>query len=501
MNLLSRARAERLTAKFPGLRLLVVGDLMLDHWVWGSVSRISPEAPIPVVDVQRNSYTPGGAANVVSNLKALGAQVDLLGVIGADDAGRRLRNLLRRQGIGVDGLFVQRRRPTSLKTRIIAHSQQVVRADVEHRVAVDGGLWSQMLEWLSGARSQYDAVLLSDYNKGMFWNGRVREMVARLEGLPTIAGPKPENLDQFRGAEMVTLNALEAKVASGHDAFIEEGLERAGADLLARVGGRAVLITRGERGMALFEQGRTMRTVPALASQVYDVSGAGDTVLSVVGLARAVGVEPEEAMRLASHAAAVVVRKVGTATVDREELLASLDPDPSQLREPGSKVMDAQAAAQRLTSLRTGPNPPRVVFTNGCFDLLHVGHLNTLMAARREGDLLVVGVNSDRSVRALKGPDRPLNHQAERAELLAGLECVDLVVVFDEDTPLALLDRLRPDVHVKGGDYREQDLPEAPLVRSWGGRVVVTGLVPDRSTTRMAERLPSRGQAPAADPG
>lgn len=490
MNLLSRSRAERITSRFTGLRLLVVGDLMLDHWVWGSVSRISPEAPIPVVDVQRNSYTPGGAANVVSNLKALGADVDLLGVIGADDAGRRLRNLLRRQGIGVDGLFVQRRRPTSLKTRIIAHSQQVVRADLEHRVAVDGALWARMLEWLEGARSRYGAVLLSDYNKGMFWNGRVREMLGRLEGLPTIAGPKPENLDQFQGVEMVTLNALEAKVASGHDTATQEGLEHAGADLLARVGGRAVLITRGESGMALFERGLEMRVVPALASQVYDVSGAGDTVLSVVGLGRAVGVEPEEAMRLASHAAAVVVRKVGTATVDREELLASLDADATdQLREPSSKVMSAEAAATRLAALRTGANPPRAVFTNGCFDLLHVGHLNTLMAARREGDLLVVGVNSDRSVRALKGPDRPLNGQAERAQLLAGLECVDLVVIFDEDTPLALLDRLRPDVHVKGGDYREEDLPEAPLVRSWGGRVVVTGLVPGRSTTRMAERI------------
>lgn len=490
MNLLSRSRARAITSGFQDLRMLVVGDLMLDHWVWGHVSRISPEAPIPVVDVQRDSYTPGGAANVVSNLKALGAQVEMLGVVGADDAGRRLRNLLRRQGVGVEGIFVQRGRPTSLKTRIIAHSQHVVRADLEHRVAVDASLWNRMLAWLEENRDRFSAVLLSDYHKGMFWDGRLGEMLARLEGLPTIAGPKPENLDKFRGVEMVTLNALEARVASGHDTATPEGLRQAGEALLERLGGRAVLVTLGERGMALFEQGRPMRQVPALASQVYDVSGAGDTVLSVVGLSRAVGVEPEEAMRLASHAAAVVVRKVGTATVDREELLASLDREAeTTVREPASKILDAPAAEERLARLRSEPNPPRVVFTNGCFDLLHAGHLKTLLTARRQGDLLVVGVNSDRSVRALKGPERPLNPEGERAELLAGLECVDLVVLFDEDTPLELLDRLRPDVHVKGGDYREEDLPEAPLVRSWGGRIVLTGVVPDRSTTRLASRL------------
>jgi len=490
MNLLSRSRARSITDRFSDQRILVVGDLMLDHWVWGSVSRISPEAPIPVVDVQRYTYTPGGAANVVSNLKALGAQVEIMGVVGADDPGRRLRNLLRRQGIGVDGVFVQKGRPTSLKTRIIAHSQQVVRADLEQRVAVEEALWGQMLDWLKQNLQRFSGVLLSDYNKGMFWDGRLGELLKCLRGLPTLAGPKPENLEKFRGVEMVTLNALEARVASGHDTATDQGLARAGQALVERTGCRAVLVTLGERGMALFEEGRPMRQVPALASQVYDVSGAGDTVLSVVGLSRAVGVDPEEAMRLASHAAAVVVRKVGTATVDREELLASLDRgQETAVRDPLSKILEARQAEVRLDALRTSANPPRVVFTNGCFDLLHVGHLRTLLTARQQGDLLVVGLNSDRSVQALKGSTRPLNPQGERAELLAGLECVDMVVLFEEDTPLALLDRLRPDVHVKGGDYREEDLPEAPLVRSWGGRVVLTGVVPERSTTLLAERI------------
>jgi D-beta-D-heptose 7-phosphate kinase/D-beta-D-heptose 1-phosphate adenosyltransferase len=347
-----------------------------------------------------------------------------------------------------------------------------------------------MLDWLKENRQRFSGVLLSDYNKGMFWDGRLGELLECLAGLPTLAGPKPENIDKFRGVEMVTLNALEARVASGHDTSTDEGLRLAGQALLDRTGCRAVLVTLGERGMALFENGRPMRQVPALASQVYDVSGAGDTVLSVVGLSRAVGVQPEEAMRLASHAAAVVVRKVGTATVDQAELLASLDRDQeSAVRDPQSKILEAGEAEVRLAVLRAGASPPRVVFTNGCFDLLHVGHLRTLLAARQQGDLLVVGLNSDRSVQALKGPERPLNTQRERAELLAGLECVDLVVIFDEDTPLALLEQLRPDVHVKGGDYREEDLPEASLVRSWGGRVVLTGVVPERSTTLLAARI------------
>ena len=490
MNLLSRSRARQITSRFPGRRMLVIGDLMLDHWVWGSVSRISPEAPIPVVDVQRYTYTPGGAANVVSNLKALGAEVEILGVVGADDPGRRLRNLLRRQGVGVEGIFVQKGWPTSLKTRIIAHSQQVVRADLEHRVAVNPSLWAEMLSWLEVNRQRFSGVLLSDYHKGIFWDGRLAQVLERLGDLPTIAGPKPENIQEFRGVDMVTLNALEARVASGHDTSTPEGLRLAGEALLERLHCRAVLVTLGERGMALFEKARPLRQVPALASQVYDVSGAGDTVLSVVGLSRSVGVEPEEAMRLASHAAAVVVRKVGTATVDCEELLVSLDrEDQPAVREPASKILEASVAARHLATLRAGNTPPRVVFTNGCFDLLHVGHLRTLTTARQQGDLLVVGVNSDRSVAALKGPERPLTPQRERAELLAGLECVDLVVVFDEDTPLELLDLLRPDVHVKGGDYREEDLPEAPLVRSWGGRIVLTGVVPGRSTTLLADRM------------
>ena len=486
MNLINRDRALNICQNFLGKRILVVGDLMLDHWVWGKVSRISPEAPVPVVDVQHYSYTPGGAANVVTNLKTLGAEVDLLGVVGADDPGRRLRALLRRQNIGVGGVFVNGDFPTSMKSRIIAGSQQVVRADLEMRTAVKSEVWEQMLKWLRENHSQYAAVVISDYDNGLLWENHIQEMLKIIGTTPVIGGPKPANIDRFRGTCMVTLNAGEAKQASGSDTATLSGLENAGKILLERLQIRHVVITLGERGMALFTKGAEMVKVPALASQVYDVSGAGDTVLSVMSLCLACHIDPCEAICLASHAAAVVVRKVGTATISVEEILEALDhKDRQSAVQPERKIFSRSDATARLARLRALPSPPVIVFTNGCFDILHVGHLRTLLTAKREGDLLIVGVNSDASVKRLKGEERPINSERERAEMLAGLECVDMVIIFEEDTPMALLEELRPDVHVKGGDYSEADLPEAALVKSFGGKIVLTRLIPGRSTTNI----------------
>lgn len=486
MNLIEYEKATEICRSFAGARLLVVGDLMLDYWVWGTVSRISPEAPVPVVDIARHSYTPGGAANVVANLKTLGAKVDLLGVVGADDIGRRLRVMLERQDIGINGLIVSEDYPTIMKTRIIANSQQVVRADLETRCAVKDHVWKKLLAWANNHRQDYDAVVISDYDKGLLWGNHIQDLIKIFQGVPVIAGPKPVDLKRFLGCELITLNAKEAKAASGYDTFNNKGLEQAGRTLLAELNLSSVLITLGERGMALFRKDVPTIKVPALASQVYDVSGAGDTVLSVMALCASASVPIPEAMSLASHAAAVVVRKVGTATVSTEELLESLQSG-SQHPElnPQRKILSAEEASERLERLRHSQNPPTVVFTNGCFDILHVGHLNTLLAAKQEGDLLVVGLNSDSSVKALKGPSRPINCQDERAVMLAALECVDIVVIFEEETPLALIEKLRPDVHVKGGDYKEDDLPEAPIIKSFGGKIVLAKLIPGRSTTKL----------------
>ena len=317
MNLISRTRANNICANFQELKLLVVGDLMLDHWVWGDVSRICPEAPVPVVSVRNASYTLGGAANVAANLTALGAQVDIVGYVGADDAGRRLRLLLRRLGIGTDGVIVQDDTPTILKSRIIANNQHVVRADIENVRSPRRHVFQQIADYIRDHHREYKAVVFSDYNKGLLWNGQAAELTQLIERVPIIVGPKPGNVKFFSGVDTITLNASEATQTTGFATDTEDSLQHAGDSLLEQTHCENAIITLSARGMALFRPGQTRAQVPALAAQVYDVSGAGDTVLSVVALCRACGVEAHEAISLASHAAAIVVRKVGTATVSR----------------------------------------------------------------------------------------------------------------------------------------------------------------------------------------
>lgn len=305
--------------------LLVVGDLMLDHWVWGQVSRISPEAPIPVVDVVRYTYTPGGAANVVSNLRTLGVPVRMVGVVGRDESGRRLKTLLKREGADVSGVVADPTRPTTLKTRIVAHSQQVVRADFESRESLSPALQVQVLEVFQRHLEDCRGVVFSDYNKGLFQPGLVGSMIAlaQQKGVPLLGGPKPENLDRFLGATLITLNAREAHQASGVATTPLANLLEAGSRLASRLPGSHLVVTRGEQGMTLFEQGGKVHHQPALASQVFDVSGAGDTVLATLAWSLAAGAVPAQAIEVASHAAAVVVKKVGTATASAQEILES----------------------------------------------------------------------------------------------------------------------------------------------------------------------------------
>ena len=486
MNLINPAKAAQICSKFSSLRLLVVGDLMLDHWVWGDVSRICPEAPVPVVNVNHVSYTLGGAANVAANLKALGAEVDIAGVVGADDAGRRLRLLLRRLDIGTESLFAQDDLPTIMKSRIIANSQQVVRADIETCRSPQESIFRHVACYIEEHHRDYDAIVFSDYNKGLLRNGQALKLIQLISGVPIVAGPKPDNIKYFANIDTITLNASEGSQATGYSTGTVEGLSQAGDSLLKQTGCSNAIITLSSRGMALFRRSQPAVKVPALASQVYDVSGAGDTVLSVIALCRACGTEPEDAIRLASHAAAIVVRKVGTATVSCKELLSSLETDnKDEALNPDHKILSLAEACELTARWRSEPAPKRIVFTNGCFDILHVGHLRTLLTARKEGDALIVGINSDASVRRLKGETRPITPQHERAALLAAMQCVDAVVIFEEDTPMHVIETLQPDVHVKGGDYREDDLPEAQTVRSYGGKIVLAKILPGHSTTEI----------------
>jgi rfaE bifunctional protein kinase chain/domain len=319
-------RAREIFDHFPSHRILVLGDCMLDHWLWGSVSRISPEAPVPVVDIERSTYTPGGAANVVHNLCSLGAQAAIVGVVGRDDAARRLRGLLKAQGAEVKGLVQDGRRPTTTKTRIIAHSQQVVRADTELRGPINGVVASRMLKSVGAGLEGYEALLVSDYDKGVVSRPLLDSLVAmaRAAGAVVVAGPKPENIALFNGdlhVDVVALNEKEARAVTGLGAETDEAAEKAARGVLDRTGAAAVLLTRGGRGMSLLEAGKRAWHVPAHARQVYDVSGAGDTVIAVLTLALTAGASLVEATQLANFAAAVVVEKVGTATASPEEIL------------------------------------------------------------------------------------------------------------------------------------------------------------------------------------
>lgn len=314
------------TKKLSQQNILVLGDLMLDQWMWGKVSRISPEAPVPVVDVNRTTYTPGGAANVVSNLLSLGSKVTVAGVVGNDETGARLRSLLEEGGAETSGLVISPRRCTTLKTRIIAHSQQVVRVDQEERAPFEAGESARLKEWLQERLHGFDGVFLSDYDKGLFTSPDLLSFWPTIYSgqVPVIAGPKPANLEVFRGVDYLTLNASEAAVATGAPVDSDEASRAAGARLLERSGAKAVLITRGERGMTLFARDAEPLSERAFATQVFDVSGAGDTVLTVVGLGLCAGLPHGSALKLASHAAAVVVRKLGTATVTVDEIAQSL---------------------------------------------------------------------------------------------------------------------------------------------------------------------------------
>jgi rfaE bifunctional protein kinase chain/domain len=312
--------------KLPGQRILVLGDLMLDQWMWGHVSRISPEAPVPVVDVNRTTYTPGGAANVVCNLLSLGCEVTVAGLIGTDETGQRLRGLLEEHGAHCQGLVLNDRRRSTVKTRIIAHSQQVVRVDQEDRQPFADEEATPLVDWLQKHKSNFDGIFLSDYDKGLFTCPALSSFLPTLyQGVtPVVAGPKPGNLSVFGGVHCLTLNASEAAAATGLPVTDDDSAERAGAELLQLTSAGHALITRGEQGMTMFTPGRPSASEPAFATQVYDVSGAGDTVLSVVGMGLCAGLSPEASIRLASHAAAVVVRKLGTATLTIDEIAESL---------------------------------------------------------------------------------------------------------------------------------------------------------------------------------
>ncbi len=462
-------------------RVLVAGDLMLDRYYTGSTTRISPEAPVPVVRIGADDCRPGGAANVALNLASLGVGTSLYGVIGDDEPGRVLRGLLERAGIGAT-LKLSPGRPTITKLRVLSRNQQLLRLDFEESFGGDPACTGP--EWADGFRSlaeQADVVVLSDYAKGTLHEIGALIDGARSLGRPVVVDPKGDDFDRYRGATMLTPNYAEFEAVVGHCAD-EAAVVARGQALRARLELDALLITRSERGMTLLQaQGEAVH-MPTQAREVFDVTGAGDTVVAVLAAGLATGLDPVHAARLANIAAGIVVGKLGTATVTRAELQASLwNPLGHE-----SAVLDEAGLLERVARARGAGEV--VVMTNGCFDVLHPGHVRYLEAARRLGDVLVVAVNDDDSVRRLKGEGRPLNTVGDRMAMLAALKSVDWVVAFAEDTPARLIEAVMPDLLVKGGDYAPGQIAGSEAVLAAGGEVVCLDFHPGYSTTALIEK-------------
>ena len=469
---------------FDQVSVLVVGDVMLDRFWSGGATRISPEAPVPVVAVTHNECRAGGAGNVAVNLAALGAKTILSGICGTDESAELLRSAV--EAAGVRWSVCPSAAETIVKLRVLSRNQQLLRMDFEQSLAIHAD--DLFVGQVTPHISDVDVVVLSDYAKGTL--DRVQDIIAgcREAGKPVLVDPKGKDLERYRGATLLTPNLSEFEAVVGRCDTEAELLER-GEALRKSLELQALLVTRSEHGMTLFKEGEDPLTLPAKAREVYDVTGAGDTVISVMAAAMGAGESMASAMALANTAAGLVVAKLGTASVTPEELENASSEGFSAQQSFSTTSLDEDELLGRIAAARAGGE--RIVMTNGCFDILHPGHVDYLTRARLLGDRLVVAINSDDSVSRLKGPSRPVTDQGSRAAIIAALGCVDWVTIFDTDTPEALINRVLPDVLVKGGDYRPEDIAGAGAVLAAGGEVRVLDFVEGFSSSAIIDRLKS----------
>lgn len=467
--------------------VMVIGDVMLDRYIYGLVERISPEAPIPILAVESERAMPGGAGNVVRNLTALGAAVAFVSVVGDDQAGSDLTGLVGVQPGVEPWLLVQSGRATTVKTRYVSNGQQLLRADHEETGPIPAKLAERMLRIAGDTMAATSVAVLSDYRKGVLAGTVPAQLIAAAKqaGRQVVVDPKGPDYDRYAGADVVTPNRRELAEATEMPVDSEAAIVAAATVLRRAHGFGAVLVTRAEDGMTLVDA-EGAHHFPAEAADVFDVSGAGDTVVAALAAGLAAGLELKVAARIANLAAGIVVGKVGTAVAREADLLGALSPQGGAKRKVVTRdVAVEQVERWRRKGWKTG-------FTNGCFDLLHPGHIHLLEQARGQCDRLVVGLNSDASVRRLKGPTRPVQAEADRAAVLASVAAVDLVVIFDEDTPEETLELLRPDLLVKGADYTIDRVVGADMVQGWGGVVWLAELLAGYSTTATVERMTAR---------
>jgi D-beta-D-heptose 7-phosphate kinase/D-beta-D-heptose 1-phosphate adenosyltransferase len=480
---------------FAGRTVLVLGDVMLDRYVSGEVSRISPEAPIPVLHATAARASLGGAANVAHNVAALGARAILVGVIGTDDAGAELERLVATVGDRIDArLFATSHRPTTVKTRFTTRgAHQLLRVDNETTDPLDDKSVAEVKLRFAQALTESDIVVLSDYAKGVLCDRLLRRVVtlSRRARRPIIADPKRASFKAYRNVTVLTPNAQEVARATGVDAADDDGAARAGRAALDAAACDAVIVTRSENGLTLVRRGMPTLHLPARVQEVSDVSGAGDTFVAALAATLACDPDLEKATRLANIAAGISVARPGTAVVSGRDLTEELRR--RHVIASDEKIMPAQTALRRIAEWRR--HGLRIGFTNGCFDLIHPGHVHLLAQARAACDRLVVALNTDASVKRLKGPERPIQSEAARATVMSSLASVDLVVLFAEDTPLSLIEAIRPDVLVKGADYRPDQVVGADIIGRSGGRVLLVDLLPSQGTTATIARVRERTRA------
>ena len=461
--------------------ILVIGDLMIDHYLWGKCERISPEAPVQVLNVQRESSVLGGAGNVINNLYALGSKVDVISVIGDDLVGNELKFLLEKIDISTSNLIIEKDRKTSKKSRLIASQQQVLRYDNETIEDISSKSVTNILEILAKSITTYDCIILSDYGKGILTNDLTQNIIkiANENKIKVLVDPKGKDYSKYKGAYTLTPNKKEAMEATNIDIKDDVSLEIAIKQLKEFCNLEVSLITLGESGIALFDN--TLRVKPTVAREVYDVTGAGDTVIASIAFAISNDLNIDEAINFANLSAGIVVGKLGSATATLDEIYEY----ESSLHKSNSSSHIKTFKEIETLSKKFHEQGKKIVFTNGCFDILHAGHVKYLEVAKSYGDILIVGLNSDNSVKKLKGSNRPINNQDDRAYILASLESVDYVVIFEEETPYELIKLIIPHTLVKGGDYEGKDVVGQDI----SNELKLVQFVNGKSTTNIIQRI------------
>jgi len=463
--------------------ILVIGDLIIDHYLWGSCNRISPEAPVQVVNIQKESMLLGGAGNVVNNLKSLDAKVDIISVIGECDVSSELRKMLLEIKIDIQNLVIQKDRISSKKTRIIAEQQQVIRYDQENTNEINNKSQKSIVKIFKRIVKNYDVILLSDYGKGVLTFTLTQALIAisKSKGKRILVDPKGLNYSKYNGAYLLTPNKKEASEASKIKIVDESSLHQAIKKLKSQCNLEISLITLSEQGVAIFD--KKFRTHPTVAREVFDVTGAGDTILASLGFALSFNNNIDDAVKFANLASGVVVGKIGSATASMSEIIEY----ESNLNSNNTNhyIKTISELNSIVKDYKKNNKNQKIVFTNGCFDLLHVGHIKYLEKAKNLGDILILGLNSDSSVERLKGKGRPINKQNDRAYILASLQIVDYLVIFEEDTPYELIKIIKPDILVKGGDYNVKDVVGQDIAKE----LVILDFITGKSTSKTIKRI------------